>query len=422
MRKGSGVLSMLLLVLIKAPEIFAFLPANKLPAVSHHTSLLSLTDDESISLNFGSNGDWQVPNDFPQFLNQCTIQSFIVVVRSLRDLQTIRWVDNFTSPIFYSGEKPANIRLTGTTEATTAITSNEDVANPNGETLQILKYHGLGIMNTTLFPTWESYFSTLLEQPAESLLVTSYDGRSKDYEVEINPASLCTRIISVREQIAEEFAYDLGVVQNMGYHTMESYDEYLVIQKNATEKSAVVEIGNGAADNDDDDTNVGSKAENPIRMSPAVDGRILAPHNLEFLNYPLDSIDGITPSPLRRGNFDLMVLLATQESVVRVLNNAQQEDLGSNQVTFQKYLEEFYAERIISHFSGIQKYHRVDNFLEELLFSPPTASVDPVRLTEIVLDERRQVALEWQAMSKDVPNEHMSIRRLQLDKLMQSYS
>ena len=425
MREGTVLLSILLL--LRVPGSSPFVPVKL--SVNQHSLLFS---SPSNSGGDGSGGGWKLYNDFPQFLNQCAIQSFLIVLRSLRDPQTIRWVDNFTAPVFDSSER-ASVRLTGTTEATNAITSDENVANPNGDTLKILKYHGLGIMNTTMFPTWESYFSTLLEQPTDTLLVQSYNGLGKEYEVDINPASLCTRLISVREQLAAELSNDLGVVANMGYHTMDSYWDYVENQSdeddNTPEKPTFTEISAGGTD----DMNMGGTGERPIKddvtMSSGDEGRILPPHNLVFLEYALDPVDGHTPSALRRGNFDLAVLLATQESVLRILNNDQQEDLGKGQSTYQKYLLDFYAERIASHFSGIQRYGRADDFLEELLFSSPrmdsgdgsSALVDPVRLTEIILDERRQVALEWQAMSKDVPDAHISIRRLQLDKLMQSY-
>ena len=82
----------------------------------------------------------------------------------------------------------------------------EKLANPNGQgvALKLLRYHGLGVMNTTLFLMWDSYFGTLLQQPTLALLVESYNGALsgvKEYEVDINPASLCTRMIAIREQI-----------------------------------------------------------------------------------------------------------------------------------------------------------------------------------------------------------------------------
>lgn len=423
--KGGTVLALLLNVLLESSVAFAPPGGVKLPVESSSQRSVSLLFSSSSSNKAYSAGD-ELTNDFRQFLNQCSIQSFLIVTSSLRDVQTTRWVNNFTAPVFFDGSEKRNVRLTGTTKATNALTSSVVKNNPNGESLRILKYHGLGVMNTTLFPTWESYFSTLLEQPDETFLVTSYNGLSKDYEVDINTASLCTRIISVRGQIAQEFANDLGVLATMGQHTMDCYWDYMDNLDNNDDddddddKPTVMEVGVGGTTYQDGGDGM---------MPAAADGgfgdttpRKLPPHNLAFLTYALDPIDGFAPSALRRGNFDLLVLLATQESIFRILNNKQQEDLGSSQSMYQKYLLDFYAARSVSHFSGIQRYNRADDFLEELLFSSPASGLaDPVRLTEILLKERRHVALEWQAMSQDVPNDHICIKRLQLDKLMQSY-
>jgi hypothetical protein len=79
-----------------------------------------------------------------------------------------------------------------------------------------LKYHGLAILNRTRFPTWESYFEQLLEQPKEAFLVESYHAHIPSYEIDIDPASLVRRMLSVRMQIAQEFEHDLQVIADMG--------------------------------------------------------------------------------------------------------------------------------------------------------------------------------------------------------------
>ena len=411
-------------------------------------------DDDSILLSSVYNADtntWRLANDFLTFLNQVSIQSFLFVLASLRDPHTIRWMDTFTQPVYpdevsSSSSSPQeesehdnnndkqpkrkkSVRLTGTTAATLAITSNPSVANPNGKSsTRLLIYHGLACLNTTTrFAQWDAYFRQLLAMPRETLVIQSQTGWAADYELEINPASLCARLLSVREQIAREFAHDLGVVaHSLGRSTMDGYWDFM-------------------DDNDDDDDNdekgdfeasgaTSRSTANPetITMSSGADvERRLPPHNLVFLDYSLDGSGDMAPSPLRKGNFDLVVLLATQESIHRILNNQQQEDLGREQSKYQAFLRDFYTKRVESHFTGIQRYGRADDFLEELLFYSPSSSrannglsfyVDTVRLAEIILNERQQVALEWQAMSQDVPNDHIVIRRLQLNKLLESYS
>jgi len=364
---------------------------------SLHELCLGMDSDSSFfsgRSGFPIDDGWKLKNDFSIFLNQCSIQTFYSVLKTIRDPHTVRWMDNFTQSIIPAFDSNARA-------------SSDDTGSDNVETSRgipysskLLTYHGLGAINTTLYPTWESYFAILLEQPTEHFLIQSGGLQMRDYELDINPASICTRLISIREQIAEEFANDLGVLAHtMGQHTMDSY--YDLMEDIGLQKTK------------DRNNN----------------GRRLPPHNLVFLGYALDPIDGFTPSPLRQHNFDLAVLLATQESIHRLLNK-HCNDNGPHR----QYLLDFYVERLESHFTGTQRYGRADDFLEELLFGPPrqvsvvqgegtTVVVDPVRVAEWILQERREVALEWQSACKNIPSkDHIQIKRLQLDRLMQSYN
>ena len=418
----------LLLVLPSGVSAFVPTPRRILPPRGGSFSTRPSWSSSSSALWYDSRDDndnvppprraWSVTNDFSTFLNQITCQSFLFVLGSLRDPHTVRWVDTFTQPVF-PDDKQKSARVTGTTQATTDITSNERVSHPNGKSsTRLLIFHGIGCWNTTAFPTWNSYFEQLLARPSESYIIQSHNGLSRDYDMEINPASLCARILSVREQIAKELAHDLGIVaRSMGTHTMESYWEYL--DKMQEEEPDEEELGTATPQPSPIDHNM-------ITMSSGADvKRRLPPHNLVFLDYSLAGSGDMAPSPLRKGNFDLVVLLATQESICRILNDPQRllQDLKSHpqRKVYQQFLKEFYTERLESHFTGIQRYGRADDFLEELLFSTG-GLVDPVRLTEMILREREQVALEWQARSQDVPNDHITIKRLQLDRLLESYN
>lgn len=484
-----GALVPFLAVLALLPHGSAFLPASRYNS-NKRPLLLASTPQE---FDQGGSGSWKLANDFGLFLNQVSLQSFCTVVSTLRDPQTIHWLDNFTQPVIPRSRRSQ--QLTGTTAATNAITSDEQIANPDGKAYsKLLTYHGLGAINSTMFPTWDSYFSTLLEQPQETFIVQSSGIKVQDYELDINPASLCTRLISVREQIAREMAHDLKIAANMGNHTMNSYWEYLDDridedeEKEEEEKEQpeqfteigapdsdfdsqpmdapmfseyeelgteeqeqtkkFTEIGPSNDDTTDDMPPIGDFAnpkdvippippiepppkKDEVTMSSGVNyARRLTPHNLLFLDHSIDAEGDLMFSPLRKGNFDLAVLLATQEAIHRILNNDEQtQEAGADFAIYQKYLLDFYAERMVSHFLGIQRYGRADDFLEELLFSSPRVSteggfaalVDPVKVAEMVLHERRQVALEWAARAEDVPNAHIAIKRLQLDALMQSY-
>ena len=411
-------IQLLLLMLVADTTVTAFSVAlsnhHKLKSTTTRMAMSSFSENEESASSSSSDGTWKLVNDFPQFLNQCAIQSFCFTLRNLRDPMTVRWIDNFTNPVFEE-RKSTDKRLTGTTKDTMEITSNPSVSNPDGRMFSKLHiYHGLAIMNTTKFPTWESYFSSLLEMPLEGYIVESSRPHVADYELEINPASLCSRIISVRDQIANELENDLGVLADyLGHHTMDAYWHYL-------------DYGEGA-----DESNEDGISQNALRSeinygevtmsSGDSSQRKLAPPNLVFLEYKLDEPEGVLPSALRKGNFDLVTLLATQEAIHRLLNNKESKV---------KYLRDFYTNRIFTHFTGIQRYGRADDFLEELLFSSgrcytsdgESIMADPVQLTEMILKERSKVALEWQAMCREIPTVHMAIKRLQLNRLMQSYN
>ena len=94
--------------------------------------------------------------------------------------------------------------------------SDSKEASRRYKNLPGLKYHGLAIFNCTKFPTWDSYFEQLLEQPKQSYLVESNHKHVPSYEFDVDPATLCTRMLSVRAQIAEEFEHDLTVIAQMG--------------------------------------------------------------------------------------------------------------------------------------------------------------------------------------------------------------
>jgi hypothetical protein len=329
---------------------------------------------------------WELGNDFDQFLNQCTAQSFLFLLTTCRDPHTVQYLEKFTKPMISAPPRPRYY------------SSPENAALSTGDTgnSKFLSYHGLAAMNTTAYPTWDSYFQTLLEQPKKEYLIESGLKYIPDYEMEINPPSLCTRMISVREQIAREFVHDLKILSHMGDDFMAAYWDG---------------IKNG---NDGDPLRTGISAE------------------LLFLDDERD----YAPSPLRKGNFDLIALMATQESIHRLLNNDPKGEGGGEEESLtqqslsksnRQYLSHFYLQRLVSHFTNRQPYGQWTKFLLELLQSSPTVSmsadsiVDPTRIVEQILTVRQAVALEWRVRAMEVPDLHVTIKRLQLDLLMKSY-
>eukprot|EP00536_Pseudo-nitzschia_multiseries_P011336 jgi/Psemu1/205555/e_gw1.380.34.1 len=295
------------------------------------------------------------------FLTQRSIQSFMFLTSQLRDPETCYWVEEFTQSLF------------------------------------LLKYHGLAAMDTTRFPTWESYFEEMLQQPSDRWIIASDRPHVMDYTWEIDPSSLCSRILSVREQLSREFAKDLQAVSDMGGQTFEWYWERLL----------------------DSGSLRGSR------------------QNLLFLEINVDdpTLDH-KPSPLRWGNFDLLVLLATEESIHRVLNRWQSKksegDLRGAEYVSYEFLENFYRER--QHFfqGPLPSYGKADDILEELLSSAlsfksdstadgnssSAAVINPTKIAELVLRERENVALEWKDAALEAPKHHMKIQKLRLSLMM----
>lgn len=272
---------------------------------------------------------------------------------------------------------------------------------------KLLNYHGLSAMNTTLFPAWDSFFTSLLKEPDAVLMIKTPDDVGhrmySEIDIDIEPARLCARILSVREQIAREWAADLKVIANMGQLIFNSYWEKA---------------------NDRTDTEVAF--DRPASMYIIMD--------------PTDD-DAVAPSPLRKGNFDLLYNLITQAAVLDLLQNEDGVVVGEEVLqnhASQLFLSDFYKERVQTHFVGSQWYGKGDDFLEELFLGSPIMLdrnedspedideiessssplvVEPMRVAEQILLRRDKLALEWMEIMQAAPMEHTDIRKLQLDRL-----
>jgi hypothetical protein len=127
-------------------------------------------------------------------------------------------------------------------------------------------------------------------------------------------------------------------------------------------------------------------------------------------------------SPFRKKNFDLLLLLSTQESVHRVLKNYQNDDTVRPETY--TWLLDFYKEHVNNHFDGHQTFGSAERFLEKMLRAPPTmietdtkvlgvlAWVNPMHIAEDIVRERSEVALTWMQIVKAAQDEHTDLRRL----------
>ena len=233
----------------------------------------------------------------------------------------------------------------------------------------------------------------------------------------------------MREQIAREITGDLEAIANMGQQLFDSY------WQNAKDRRDTKQIkAKGASTDAGDDQETSPYAfDRPSTMYVNVG-----------LNMDPRYDDMPAPSPLRRGNFDLLYNLVTQSAVIDLLENEDGvvvgEDVVQNKAS-QMYLDKFYHERLVTHFVGSQWYGKGDDFIEELMLgspilmtrnddenikdkndetkvsSNPPLEIEPMRIAEQILLRRDKLALEWVNITKSAPSDHTNIRKLQLDRL-----
>lgn len=269
-----------------------------------------------------------------------------------------------------------------------------------------------------MFPTWDSFFTQLLEQPDTVLMISTPKdvGRRlySEIDIDIEPARLCTRILSVREQIARELTGDLKAIAKMGQQIFDSYRHNRKNRKD-TKQSA------GAGDKDEESTLFAF--DHPSTF---------------YVTFDPSDDDAFAPSPLRKANFDLLYNLITQQAVVQLLKDGlvMGEDEVQNKVC-SAFLEQYYKDRLESHFIGSQWYGKGDDFIEGLMLSSPlmitrndegsgekeqkdgalTLEIEPLRIAEQILLKRDKLALDWMEIMQDVPSDHTDIRKAQLDRL-----
>ena len=291
---------------------------------------------------------------------------------------------------------------------------------------KLLNYHGLSALNTTIFPAWDSFFTSLLEHPDTVLKIqTPKDLGQRAYsnfDIDIEPARLCARILSVREQIAREMTGDLKAIANMGQLIFNSYWENAKNRKDTKQtKTGNAKVGDSSPYGFD----------RPSTM---------------YINFDPQDDAEFAPSPLRKGNFDLLYNLITQNAVVQLLQDEDGVVVGEDEIQnkcSQFFLANFYTDRLITHFVGSQWYGKGDDFIEELILgspimmprsddrtkkpnettndsevsSAPPLVVEPMRIAEQVLLRRDKIALEWINIMQSTPSDHTNIRKMQLDRL-----
>ena len=211
------------------------------------------------------------------------------------------------------------------------------------------------------------------------------------FKIDIRPATLVQRLLPVREQLANEFERDLNIVGIVDEMIMESYFSKLRDVDGVEDKS-------------------------PVTAFDRISNDILT-------NYTEFQEGG--SSPFRRGNFDLLYSLSTQTAAHRLLRELQSTAASDNDVTYQ-WFKRFYTEKLPQYFDGDQKFGRADDFIDELLSTPPAlvdmgktvGLTDPLQIAERLIALRSNIAQEWKSMMREVPQDHLEMNDVLIRVMM----
>lgn len=261
-------------------------------------------------------------------------------------------------------------------------------------------YHGTGAFNITRYPTGDAVLYDIMKQPNHKMIVSAkrrgrgHGGWSKDnpylrerwveFNIDIQPASLVQRLLSVMEQIAQEFDRFLDVVRIVDEQIMGSYFDHLHVLASR-------------------------------QHSPLSGGMTFHRISADIVTNITDFQEGCS-SPLFRGNFDLLYSLCTQASAYRLLRDLQSH--STNDITSQ-WFEQFYNDNVPVYFDGDQPFGRADDFLDLLFRNTPALVVspngepigwtDPLWVAERIISIRSEIAWEWKDVMREVKEDHLKL-------------
>lgn len=113
------------------------------------------------------------------------------------------------------------------------------------------------------------------------------------------------------------------------------------------------------------------------------DIKVLKSWNQEYLENP--NVEFPTSTNFRSASMDLLMLLATQESIHRMLRLENRDNAYDG-------LREFYIENVADYFDGMQPFERYETFLENL--DDEIIAQDIIELRGMVLEEWSSIILD----------------------------
>lgn len=308
----------------------------------------------------------------------------------------------------------------------------------------LLSYYGSAALDLHAFPEWDSVLKELIQKPGDVVIVeVKASGQGKglsknnpyretendtnfEIEIDIEPASLANRILSVRSKIAKEWASDLELVISANDNILPSYVEKNKHARKSKDKKSKKKEGSSGSEVDQDSVGVessesgGKKGHFGQRNEQRFDRDAIYFIN----NHP--AFGGTDASPLRASSFDLLFLLSLQESIHRILE--RYHEAGEEKEVSFAWLKNFYSEGLENYFDGNQSFGRADDFMDDLLSTSPALKtigdkmgfIDPLKIAEDIISVREDVAIEWKELMENAELDHTGIRadvfRVQMEK------
>ena len=235
-------------------------------------------------------------------------------------------------------------------------------------------------------------------------------------------------MISVREKIASEFVKDLDLLITANNEILSSYNQKCLDARENEEysKDKNTESGN---DNDDDRCSIEPLTVNSMSGDFNVGQRTIQTFDRAAVyminNHPYFNDPESTLS--RSTSFDLLFLLSTQESIHRLLKSYM--EAGESKEPSFRWLLDYYENSLEKYFDGCQSFGRADDFLDDLLLTPPSLKtidghvdlIDPFLIAEEIIDIREKVAMEWKEVVSLAASDHEPLRQAVFVKQMSKW-
>jgi len=307
--------------------------------------------------------------DIRNLLTQRSIQSFLRLCEECRDPHTGKWITDFLR------------------------------TNPN-----LVDFHGTGSKFLEDYGgLWDAPLLSMITQSKDQITFSAkkrgrgHGGWSKDnpyleerwmeMSIDIDPPSLASRILAVREHIASEWIIDLDILIQSNDLILDSFFQ--------TQKQ----------NRDVEGSLVGGESQAFERTAV----------------YRMNDVSRFattTSSMFRRSNFDLLYNLCTQAAVHRILRGMKAE--GKERTVSYVFLRDWYSGRAEEYFDGHLQFGQADDFMDDLLQTSPsilstqdgmTELVDPVGVAEVIIKMRKDVAEDWKVLMNRVPEDHTGLRQ-----------